>query len=166
MSRNKNHKSWSWIIIISFFALSIVNVWFGLFGFVCMSAPIFHAVRGGGKKHCAKFCPRGSFFQKILAHVSLDRKIPLFMTKKGFRHVLLGLMAVMLIFAMSHTGGDPVRIAFVMFRFMFSSFIVGTILGVLFKARTWCVVCPMGHAAHMIDKLQKKSQKEKRKKAA
>ena len=47
--KHKSHPSWSWIIIISFFILSVYNVYFGLFGIVCMTMPIYHALRGRGK---------------------------------------------------------------------------------------------------------------------
>ena len=51
-----------WIIIISFFALSIYNIWFGLFGMVCMGAPIYHALRGREKTPLQKALPPGLLY--------------------------------------------------------------------------------------------------------
>ena len=142
-----------WIIIISFFALSIYNIWFGLFGMVCMGAPIYHALRGRGKHHCRKHCPRGSFMSNVVRKISLGNRMPRFMGTRTFRHILLGMMVVMLTLGMIHTGGDPKKIAFTLFRFMAVSFLFGTTLGVVFKSRSWCAVCPMGHASVLITDL-------------
>jgi len=52
---------------------------------------------------------------------------------------------------MYHTGLNFNRIAIGMFRMMSMSLIVGIITGIIFKPRSWCVICPMGHAAGLID---------------
>lgn len=54
--------------------------------------------------------------------------------------------------SMFHTGGDFNKITFAMFRFMTSSLILGIVLGIFYKPRTWCVICPMGHATGLIKK--------------
>ncbi len=144
-----------WIVIVSFFALSIYNIWFGLFGMLCMGAPIYHALRGRGRHHCKHHCPRGSFMSNVVRKISLGYRMPKFMATKTFRHVLLSLMVVMLTLGMIHTGGDPKKIAFTLFRFMGVSFIFGIMLGVIFKSKSWCAVCPMGHASVLITDLVK-----------
>lgn len=158
--KRRDFKSWSWVIIVTFFILSIVNVWFGLLGFICMGAPVFHALKGEGKIHCQKYCPRGSFFAQILAKISLRNKLPTFMTTNKFRNGVLAVMGIMMTVSMIHSGGDPEKIAFGIFRMMFVSFIVGNVLGLFYKPKSWCAVCPMGHGVNLITKAQKNKQKK------
>jgi hypothetical protein len=119
-----------------------------------MGAPIVHALKGEGKVHCQKYCPRGSLLAKFLNRISFNNNPPKMMTKKQFKHGLLILMMTVFSLSMLHTGGDFNKIAFAMFRFMSVSMLLGIIMGVVYRPRTWCVVCPMGHAAGLIKKTQ------------
>lgn len=154
--KKKSHKEWAWTLIVSFFVLAIVNVYFGLLGLLCMTTPMFHALMGKGKIHCSHYCPRGSIFGKFLPEISMDRKLPDFMRTKWFKNLLLGLMLTMLTIAMIHAHGEPRKIAFALFRFMSASFIVGIIMGIFFKPRSWCQVCPMAHATGLIKNIKEK----------
>ncbi len=156
----KSHQSWSWIIIVSFFILSVYNVYFGLLGIVCMIMPIFHALRGRGKIHCFAYCPRGSFLGRFLEKFSMQNNLPKFMRSKKFKNFLLTLMVAMLTLSIIHSGGQIDKIAFALFRFMLASFVVGVIMGVFFKPRSWCQVCPMGHATGLITDIKKTQNKK------
>lgn len=150
----KNHMNWSWIIIIAFFILSTLNIRFGILGILCMTMPLIHALRGHGKVHCIKHCPRGSFLGRFLNRISLNRSLPNFMKSRIFKNTLLLIMASVLSFALYHTQGDLLKLSHAFYRFMGISFIVGITLGILFKPRSWCVVCPMGHATTIIKEIQ------------
>lgn len=150
-------RKFHWVLIVMFFALSIVNTWFGLLGIICMGSPIAHAVKGNGRKHCTKYCPRGSFLATFMKRISFDNSLPAFMKKKSFRHILLGLMVVMLTLGISHAWGDAYRIAFTLFRFMGVSFLFGIFLGIVFKPKSWCTICPMGHASTLITEVRRKT---------
>lgn len=153
-----SHMKWSWIFMVIFLTLSIIDYKFGILGFICMGAPIYHALRGRGKVHCAKHCPRGSLLGQFLSKISLNNTLPKFMKTKQFKNGLLIFMLTMFAIGMSHTGGDPAKIAFTMFRFMTSSLIVGIVMGVFFKPRSWCAVCPMGYGTVLIDRQMKKKK--------
>lgn len=152
--KRKSHMSWAWIIIISFFLLSILDIRFGIFGFVCMSAPIYHALRGRGKIHCSHYCPRGSFLGKFLSKISLNNTMPKWMKSKASKNILLILMITLLTISLKHANGNFNKIAFSLFRFMGVSFLVGILMGVFFRPRSWCQVCPMGHATSLIKDLK------------
>lgn len=143
-----------WVIIISFFILSAVNVWFGLLGFICMSLPLFQAIKGRGKLHCKSHCPRGSFLSKVVSKVSLRNKVPKFLLTVKARNIVLMLMMLMLTISMIHSGGNPKKIAFGLFRLMGISFIFGIVMGIFYKPKTWCAICPMGHSAILITNLK------------
>lgn len=156
----KSHQEWSWILIIGFFVLSIVNVYFGLLGIICMTMPLFHALKGHGKLHCSHYCPRGSFFGKFLDKISLNKALPKFMRRNWFKNILLALMLGMFTLAMIHSGGDIKKISFAIFRLMFSSFVVGFVMGIFSKPRSWCQVCPMGHGTQLVKNLKEKNNNQ------
>lgn len=151
--KKKSHQSWSWILMVSFFILSIVNIYFALLGFLCMTMPIYHAIKGRGKIHCSHYCPRGSFLGKFLSNLSFKRDLPSFMKTKLFKNILLLMMIMMLAVSIVMANGDIKLIGFSIFRFMLASSIVGIIMGIIFKPRSWCQVCPMGHGTGMISEI-------------
>ncbi|WP_430885837.1 4Fe-4S binding protein [Fusibacter sp. JL216-2] len=150
--KNKSHMKWAWTIMIGFLTLGIVDFRFGILGFACMGAPMYHALRGRGKVHCQKFCPRGSLLGRMLEKVSMQNKLPKFMMKKSFKHGLLVVMVTVFSISMYHAGWNFNKIAFSMFRFMTMSLAIGIIMGVFFKPRSWCTVCPMGTGTGLIQK--------------
>lgn len=167
--KQNSHMKWSWILLITFLLLSILDIRFGVLGFICMGAPIYHALRGRGKVHCAKYCPRGSFLGRFLEQISLNNNLPKGMSTKKFKNLLLILMIVMFSISLYHAGFDYRRIAFSVFRFMSVSLVIGIIVGVIFKPRSWCVICPMGHATGLISKqigTKKNNNKKVQSKAA
>lgn len=154
---SKNWQHISWIIIVTFFILGILDTRFGILGFVCMGAPMYHAFKGEGKKHCAKFCPRGSFLGRFLQKISMNNPFPAKYRSRKVKHALLTIMVLMLSLSMIHSGFVFEAMAFALLRFMGMSFIVGILMGIFFKPRSWCQVCPMGHAAGLIAEYKKES---------
>lgn len=157
---------WSWILIVIFFALSFYDVRFALAGFICMLAPISFAVAGKGKIHCSHYCPRGSFFGKFLPFTSMNRTMPSFMATKWFKHGLLIFMIVAFGRCLYRFGWGYENIANAVFNIMLRSFLLGAIIGTVFMPRSWCRVCPMGHAAGMIRDLKNSKKDDKSGKAA
>ena len=149
-------RKWHWTLIVMFFTLSIFNTWFGLLGIICMGSPIAQALKGNGRIHCTKYCPRGSFLSTFLNKISFRNSLPRFMTTKNFRNSLLILMGLMLSTGMYHAWGDMQKIAFTLFRFMGVSFLFGIMLGIFFKPKAWCSICPMGHASNLITGVKRK----------
>jgi len=158
--KRKSHMKWSWILIVSFFVLSILDFRFGILGLICMGAPMYHALRGNGKVHCSHYCPRGSFLGRFLNRISLNNNPPKWIKGKLAKNSLLILMITLLTISMIHAKGDFYKIAFSLFRFMGASFVVGILMGILFKPRSWCQVCPMGHATGIIKDIKDKKDKK------
>ncbi|MGH4124042.1 MAG: 4Fe-4S binding protein [Clostridium sp.] len=154
MAKKKSHQNWSWIIMVSFILLSILDIRFGLFGILCMTMPMYHALKGRGKIHCSHYCPRGSILQKFLKEISFNNTLPVAIRKHG-KKVLLTIMITLFSFSMYHAGPNIYRIGFALFRFMTASLALGAIMGVVFKPRSWCQVCPMGYVTELISKSKK-----------
>jgi len=156
MKKKKNQQHWTWIIIISFFILGFLDSRFGILGLICMGAPMYHAIKGEGKIHCSKYCPRGSFLGKFLQTLSMQTQLPAFLRTRKAKNTVLIIMISVFSFSMYHTGFVYDKMAFAMLRFMAMSFMIGIVMGIFFKPRSWCIVCPMGHGAGLITELQKK----------
>lgn len=148
----KSHQKWSWILIVTFFALSILNIYFGFLGILCMTIPIYHALRGRGKVHCSHYCPRGSFLGKFLEKISLQKKLPDSLRTSKFKNIVLIFMISMFTLSLILSNGEMEKIAMSIVRLMFASFVLGIILGIFYKPRAWCQICPMGHATSIIAK--------------
>jgi len=159
----KSHMNWSWIIIVAFFVLGIIDIRFGIIGVFCMGTPIYHAIKGRGKIHCSKYCPRGSFLGKFLQKISFNNTLPAWLRTNKAKNILLSIMLTVFIFTMSYAifshGLKFLVIAKVFYRFMLMSFIVGIVIGVFYKPRSWCQICPMGHGSGLIKKSQDKKKK-------
>lgn len=153
--KKKSHMEWSWIIMIAFLVLSVLDLRFGLGAVLCMTIPMIHALRGHGKVHCSHYCPRGSLFGKFLSRISFRNNLPGFMRQTSFKNFLLGAMAVMLTFSLSHNHDSLFVVGMALFRFMVVSLAVGTLIGIIYQPRSWCQVCPMGHATGIIANYQK-----------
>ncbi|MGI6358347.1 MAG: 4Fe-4S binding protein [Bacillota bacterium] len=159
MRRVKNHQTWTWVLLLLFIGLSVVDLRFGLLGFLCMGAPLYQALRGRGKVHCSKYCPRGSLLGRFLKYVSLRWPMPPFLRTRKAKHVLLGWMLVMFSVSLFRAVQQPnvvMAVAGAIFRVMMSSLALGVLMGVLFSPRSWCQVCPMGHSTALITEFKKR----------
>lgn len=162
-NKNHSHMKWAWSIMIAFLTLGIFDFRFGILGFACMGAPLYHAARGRGKVHCQKYCPRGSLLGRMLESVSMKKQLPKFMATKKFKNGLLTLMLTVFSISMYHAGWNFRHISFAMFRFMSMSLVIGIVMGIFFKPRSWCVVCPMGHGTVLLDRHVIKPMNENKK---
>lgn len=155
----KKHTSrlgWAWIMGVGFLVLGIMDIRFGLLGFACMGAPLYHVLKGDGKIHCKAYCPRASFFDRWLGQISMNGDMPAFMKTKWFKKLLLTAMLSVFALAVYRSGGSLTHLAHALYRLMAVSMGVGVVMGILFKPRSWCAVCPMGYGSGIIDRSIKK----------
>lgn len=139
--------------MIAFFILSVVNVYFGFFGLICMAKPMYHAFRGRGKIHCSHYCPRGAILGRGLKNFSFNNNLPDWMRKKNFKNIVIGLMLFMFGLSLVKAGGDLEKTAFAVTRLMIASTVVAVVMGIFFKPRAWCQVCPMGTGTGYISRM-------------
>ncbi len=144
MKKVSSHQHWTWSVMLLFIMLAILDIRFGLLGFACIGAPLYHAARGHGKVHCSKYCPRGSLLGRFLQRISFGNNLPDTWRSQVVKHALVVLMLAMFGLSLSHALQSPnplTAVAFATFRLMMASLVVGIIMGVVFKPRSWCQVC-------------------------
>ncbi|MCG8539310.1 MAG: 4Fe-4S binding protein [Clostridia bacterium] len=166
MVRTKSYMKWSWIFMVIFILLSILDIRFGVLGFICMGVPMYHAIKGRGKVHCSHYCPRGSLLGNFLRNISLQNNLPKKLRGKTVKNILLIFMITMFSISLIHAGSNFKLIAFAIFRLMMSSLALGLIMGIVFRPRTWCQVCPMGYATGLIKNVKDKKEIKNKEKAA
>lgn len=133
-------------ILLAFLAIGFVYPAVGVIALICMLAPVLLAPFRG-RYWCGNFCPRGSFYDHVLARFSPKRPIPAFLRGKPFRIFMLAFIMAMFSVQTYYAWGDLGAVGLVFLRLIFATTIVGILLGLVYHHRAWCAFCPMGTLA-------------------
>ncbi|MDK2919650.1 MAG: hypothetical protein PWQ37_2383 [Candidatus Petromonas sp.] len=159
MAKAKSYMKWSWILFVGFMGAGIVDFRFAVVGLLCMISPLALSLLGKGKRHCSHYCPRGSFLARFMSRVSMGYDVPSFMRKKSFKTLILILMLTSFTVSLYTKGLTLYNIGFTLFRLVIITTVIGVFLGVFYKPRTWCTICPMGYASGLIKQSKDKKAK-------
>jgi len=157
----KSIQSWSWIFLVSYFILAQFNVYFGILGLVCMFMPFYFIIKYKSKVHCSHICPRGSFLGKFLNKISFNNHLPNWMRTKKFKNLLLTMMILSFSFSLYNARGSYVELSSAITKMMFMSLSLGIVLGIFYKPRAWCQICPMSTGSEKLKIILLKSKKIK-----
>ena len=131
-----------WILI----AYLIIGFFYPAIGFlalICMIGPVAFAVRRG-RWWCGNVCPRGNFYDRLLARYSPHRTIPAFVRTTAFRTFMVLFIFTMFGVQMYFAWGDINAMGRVFWTIILATTVVGVILSFIYAPRTWCSFCPMG----------------------
>lgn len=134
-----------WILLF-FLAIGIIYPAIGLFAIICMLAPVVLAPYKG-RYWCGNFCPRGSFYDNVIAKLSPQKPIPAVFRSKSFRVFMVVFIMSVFGIQMYYAWGDLGEMGMVFVRIILITTIVGIVLGLVYHQRTWCSFCPMGTLA-------------------
>lgn len=146
---------WLWLILIFFSVIGLL--YYPLIGYlaiVCMVGPVITSFFWG-RFWCGWLCPRGSFYDHLIAPLSPKKKIPPILKSMTTRLLILALVMGLFILQVSRAWGNWSAVGFVFIRMILATTIVGAILGFFLHPRTWCNFCPMGTMASLIGKAKK-----------
>ena len=129
---------WIWSII--YFSLGFFNILFAWLGMIDFILPLIFAIVGGNKWFCNNMCGRGQLFWLLGRNLKCSRKkpAPKWLSSKWFRYGFLA------------------QFGYGFYSLMLTSTLIGLIVMVLYKERTWCSFCPMGTMTQGICKLKNK----------
>lgn len=150
----------SQIIMVWFLPLIVIGgLFFPLIGLLVlvMMLLLLSTAYFKGRFWCANFCPRGAFFDLVLAKLSLKNKIPKVFTNSKFRNFILVLFMVFFIVQMVNAK-NIYGVGVVFVRMCLVTTIIAIILGIPLHQRTWCAFCPMGNLQEKIYKLGKEKK--------
>lgn len=109
-----------------------------------------------GRYWCGNYCPRGSFYDNVIAKISSQKPIPAVFRSKVFRVSVLIIIMSMFSIQMYFAWGNLPAMGLIFLRIIFVTTIIGIILGIFYHQRTWCSFCPMGTIASFLSGKAKK----------
>ncbi len=124
----------------------IGGIFWPYLGFLVMAMmPFFLALSGfKGRYWCGWLCPRGSFLERIFGPLSPNGKIPPVFKSRFLRWGLFVVLMGFMVFRLIQSGGSPAKIGFVFVTMCMITTVLAIVLGLTFKPRMWCAICPMG----------------------
>ncbi len=97
-----------------------------------------------GRVVCGNYCPRGSFFDTWFRPLGGLSKVPKTLTTPLFRWSLLVVLFSFMIFQLSGDIGSAEHWGTVFWRVCLITTLIALVVGVLYRPRAWCSICPMG----------------------
>lgn len=105
-----------------------------------------------GRKWCDWYCPRGSFFDALVRHLSPSKEIPKsfkgWPVRIGMLSLLMGMLAVQLV----RLWPDFYAIGHFFVILLTITTTVGIFLALSLHQRVWCYLCPIGTLQYGIGK--------------
>lgn len=150
---NNIHRYMYWLLL-AFLVVGFFYPPIGLIAIICMVAPVLVAFYKG-RFWCGNFCPRGSFYDYILAKISPKKSIPPIFKRTGLRVFMVLFIITVFTVQIYAAWGDLYAMGAVVIRLIIITTIVGVILGILYNQRTWCAFCPMGTLASWVSSAKK-----------
>ncbi len=140
----KNVRNILWPLVLITIIGGQFYSWLGFVVPVVMLTGIIGAATQGGRFVCGWICPRGSFYDLIIAKISRNQKIPKFFRTSFVRYSLLVLLMGFMIIQIALDVGNINHWGAVFVRLCAITTAIGVLLGIIYNPRTWCSFCPMG----------------------
>lgn len=147
-------KRYSFLALIAFVILGLIDFRIAIAAVVCMVAPVIVSIFKG-RFWCGNLCPRGSFYDNVISKFSNNKKVPRFLKSNVFRAIMVVFMMTMFTFGIYKNWGNYYGIGMVFYRIIVVTTIIGIILSLFYNHRTWCHFCPMGTIASVISSFRK-----------
>lgn len=138
-----------YLILLIYIVAAIFYPILGIIAIVCMIAPIAMSLFKG-RYWCGHYCPRGSYYDKLISKISRNKEIPHFIRNRYFRAFALFFIFAMFGIQIYFAWNDWSAIGRVFWNIIVITTVVGTILGIIYSPRAWCTFCPMGTLSSMV----------------
>lgn len=147
-------KKYSFLLLIVFVVLGWFDMRFAVAAAACMIGPVIVSMVKG-RFWCGNLCPRGSFYDRVVAKFSNQKKAPGFFKSYYFRAAVFVFMMTMFTMGIRQNWGNPYGIGMVFYRMIVVTTLIGISLSLFFNQRSWCHFCPMGTLASLLARLRK-----------
>ncbi len=121
-----------------------------LLGFIVPIAMLGGMVGGmlRGRYVCGNLCPRGSFFDSLFAHFSPQKSLPEKLFRMPLRWLIMTILMSFMAYRLAQNPTDINHWGLVFWQMCLITTSIAIILGSLFRARSWCAICPVGTVAN------------------
>ncbi len=137
------------------FVILLVGGWLyyplGYFLLACMAGAMGIGIIKG-RYWCDWLCPRGSFWDTFLKRFSPRKEVPSLFRHPLFRAGWLLFLMSMLAIQLPPVWGDLYKMGKPFVMILTVTTVVGTIFGLMYHERIWCMFCPMGTMANILGK--------------
>lgn len=103
-----------------------------------------------GRYVCGNLCARGNFLDTFFWGFGGERQLPRLLFNPAFRWSLFTLLMAGMVWQISLNPGNPHHWGFVFWTMCTVTTAVALFVGTIFRARAWCLMCPMGTMAAAI----------------
>jgi polyferredoxin len=113
---------------------------------------MFLGIVGGlrrGRYVCGNLCPRGSFFDRLIAPLA-RRAIPALLRSMPLRWGIFTLLMGFMGWRLADNPADPGHWGLVFWSMCAITTVVGVVLALIFHPRSWCTVCPVGTLSNVV----------------
>jgi polyferredoxin len=97
-----------------------------------------------GRYVCGNLCPRGGFFDRVMAPLSPKKSIPEFLRRMPLRGIILGALTGFMVYRLSKNPASWRHWGYTFWVMCVITTTIGVILGLLVHQRMWCSFCPIG----------------------
>ncbi|SMG51039.1 4Fe-4S binding protein [Dethiosulfovibrio salsuginis] len=138
-----------WISALIYATVMVVGWWYPPVALVAFALMGLVLLTGKRKKWCGSYCPRGSFLDMVMKHLSPKKPVPKWMTGKRIWYISLGVFLAMFTSQILLTGlwndFSWWRFGVVAYRMCLITSLVALPLALWRNHRAWCSVCPVGN---------------------
>ena len=141
------HRKQSQLIMAILLPLVVIGGYFWpLLGFIVIGLIAIFTLLAGkrGRLYCGWICPMGAFHERFLSLVSRQKPIPLVFKSSWFRWLVFMVMMTFMLSRLYVAWGDPEAVGSVFRTMWIISTGIAIGIGLYFRSRTWCTICPMG----------------------
>jgi len=97
-----------------------------------------------GRYVCGNLCARGNFLDTFFWGAGGERQLPKLIFNPIFRWSVFALLMTGMVWQISLNPTNTMHWGFVFWTMCAATTVVALLLGTAFRARAWCIVCPMG----------------------
>lgn len=103
-----------------------------------------------GRYVCGHLCPRGSFYDRVFVFFEGGREVPALFKNMNFRWTVFVVLMLLMGYRISLNPTSLEHIGLVFWQMCFFTTLLGMLLALRYKSRTWCSFCPMGTVQNAI----------------
>ncbi len=105
-----------------------------------------------GRKWCNWLCPRGSFADAYMAHISPQKQVPKILRNQPVRIGVISFLMLMLAIQITRLWPDFYAIGGFFMLLLTITTTVGVVLAMIYHQRSWCHICPIGTMSNWVGK--------------
>jgi polyferredoxin len=147
-----SHKIYHWALGIVMVAIISAGWKYPILGYavpLTMIVTIVGAIRKG-RFVCGNLCPRGTFLDTFFQFIGGNRPIPQLLFNPILRWTTMLFLMTFMTYQISRNPSDPAHWGVVFWTMCCATTAVALVIGIAYRPRAWCALCPAGTMANAI----------------